>query len=105
MGKPLARESGFRRGIALAAGLAVLGGAAAYGGMSAAGVLTAGDPSTVLREGSLLMELSGSRSAQTTQLLTAAGQLAGVQQQMQRTRDGIATLRGQLAGRKKSLGK
>jgi peptidoglycan DL-endopeptidase CwlO len=184
MGKLLARASGFRRGIALAAGLAVLGGAAAYGGiagaapqpavsqvqarinrltsqfdkvsvqldqagqqlsaaqsklaqvrvrrnhanaqfrtaqasvaqnaaaafedtgaMSAGGLLTSGDPSTLLREGSLLMELSGSRTAQTTQLLAAAGQLAGIQQQMQRTRDGIAALKGQLADRKKSLGK
>src|SRR2546423_13793863 len=150
MGSLLARTSGLRRGIALAAGLTVLGGAAAYGGiagaapqpsvsqvqarinqltsqfdkvsvqldrassqlsaaesrlsrvrvhldranarfltaraivarnaaaafedsgaMSAAGVLTSGDPSALLRPGSLLMELSGSRNAQTAQLLTA----------------------------------
>jgi cell wall-associated NlpC family hydrolase len=75
------------------------------GAMSAAGLLTSVDPAAVLRQGSLLTELSGSRSAQATQLLTAASQLAGAQQQMQRTRDGITALKGQLAGRRKSLGK
>jgi cell wall-associated NlpC family hydrolase len=75
------------------------------GAMSAAGVLTSGDPSAMLRQGSMLTELSGSRNAQTRQLLTAASQLAAVQQQMQRTRDGITALKGQLADRRKSLGK
>jgi peptidoglycan DL-endopeptidase CwlO len=75
------------------------------GAMSAAGVLTSGDPSAMLRQGSMLMEVSGSRNALSAQLLTAASQLAGVQQQMQRTRDGIAGLKGQLASRRKSLGK
>jgi cell wall-associated NlpC family hydrolase len=75
------------------------------GAMSAAGLLTSGDPSAILRQGSLLAELSGSQNAQTKQLLTAASQLAGAQQQMQRTTDGITTLKGQLAGRRKSLSK
>ena len=35
------------------------------GATSIAGVLTSGDPSVVLQQGSLLMELSGNRSAQT----------------------------------------
>ena len=47
------------------------------GAMSVAGVLTSGDPSVVLQQGSLLTELSGSRNAETKQLLTDAGQLAG----------------------------
>jgi cell wall-associated NlpC family hydrolase len=51
------------------------------------------------------MELSGTRSAETTQLLTDASQLAGVEQELQRTEDGIATLKTQLADHKNSLGK
>ena len=75
------------------------------GATSIAGVLTSGDPSVVLRQGSLLMELSGNRNAETTQLLTDASQLAGVEQELQRTESGIATLKTQLADHKNSLGK
>jgi peptidoglycan DL-endopeptidase CwlO len=75
------------------------------GATSIAGVLTSGDPSVVLQRGSLLMELSGNRNAQTRQLLTAASQLADAEQQVQRTEAGMATLKGQLADRKSSLGK
>ena len=74
------------------------------GASSMAGVLTSGDPSVLLRQGSLLMELSGNRSAQTKQLLTDASQLAGVEQEMQRTEAGVAGLKRQLASRKSSLG-
>jgi len=75
------------------------------GATSVAGVLTSGDPSVVLQQGSLLMELSGNRNAQTRQLLADASQLAGVELQVQRTEDGIAALRSQLAGQKNALGK
>ena len=75
------------------------------GAMSVAGVLTSGDPSVVLQQGSLLMELSGNRTAQTRQLLTDASLLASVEQEMQRTEAGIAGLKGQLAVHKTSLGK
>jgi cell wall-associated NlpC family hydrolase len=74
------------------------------GATSVAGVLTSGDPSVVLRQGSLLMELSGNRNAQTQQLLADASELAGVEQQMQRTQDGIAILKSQLSAQKNSLG-
>jgi cell wall-associated NlpC family hydrolase len=74
------------------------------GTTSIAGVLTAGDPSVVLQQGSLLMEMSGDRDAQTLQLLADARQLAGAEQQLQGTESGIAALQGQLAARKKSLG-
>jgi peptidoglycan DL-endopeptidase CwlO len=74
------------------------------GATSVLGVLTSGDPSMVLRQGSLLMELSGVRNAQTRQLLTDASELAGVEQQMQRTENAIAALKSQLAARKDSLG-
>ena len=75
------------------------------GATSIAGVLTSGDPSVVLQQGSLLMELSGNRNAQTQQLLTDASQLAGVEQEMQRTEAGIAGLKSQLTAHKDSLGK
>ncbi len=75
------------------------------GATSVAGVLTSGDPSVVLQQGSLLMELSGSRNAETQMLLTDASQLAGVEQEMQRTESGIASLKSQLAAHKNSLGK
>ena len=75
------------------------------GATSIAGVLTSGDPSVVLQQGSLLMELSGSRNAETQMLLTDASQLAGVEQEMQRTEAGIASLKSQLAAHKNSLGK
>ena len=75
------------------------------GATSIAGVLTSGDPSVVLQQGSLLMELSGNRSAQTRQLLTDASQLAGVEQEMSRTEAGIVGLKRQLASHRSSLGK
>jgi len=75
------------------------------GATSMAGVLTAGDPAMVLRQGSLLMELSGNRTAQTRQLLADASQLAGVEQEMTRTEAGIAGLKHQLTAHKSSLGK
>ncbi len=75
------------------------------GATSIAGVLTSGDPSVVLQQGSLLMELSGSRNAETQMLLTDAGQLSGVEQEMQRTEAGIASLKSQLAAHKNSLSK
>ncbi len=75
------------------------------GATSIAGVLTSGDPSIVLQQGSLLMELSGSRNAETQMLLTDASQLAGVEQEMQRTEAGIASLKSQLSAHKNSLSK
>jgi cell wall-associated NlpC family hydrolase len=75
------------------------------GATSIAGVLTSGDPSVLLKQGALLMELSGNRSAQTRQLLTDASQLAGVEQEMSRTEAGIAGLKRQLASHRSSLGK
>lgn len=74
------------------------------GATSVAGVLTSGDPSVLLQQGSFLLELSGSRNAETRQLLADASQLAGVEQEMQRTENGIAALKSQLADHKNSLG-
>jgi cell wall-associated NlpC family hydrolase len=73
------------------------------GATSVAGVLTSGDPSVILQQGSLLLELSGTRSAETKQLLSDASQLAGVEQEIQRTGTAIAALKSQLAAHKNSL--
>jgi len=73
------------------------------GSTSIAGVLTSGNPEQVLQEGSLLLQLSSSRDDETQQLLAAASQLSGVQQEMQRTEAGIASLKHQLSSRKSSL--
>jgi cell wall-associated NlpC family hydrolase len=75
------------------------------GATSIVGVLTSGDPSVVLQQGSLLMELSGNRNAQTRQLLDDASQLTAAEQQTQRTESGVAALESQLAAQKNSLGK
>src|SRR6201989_1802487 len=70
-----------------------------------AGVLPSCNPSVLLKQGSLLMELSGNRSAQTRQLLTDASQLAGVEQEMSRTGAGIVDLKHQLPSHRSSLSK
>ena len=73
------------------------------GSTSIAGVLTSGNPQQVLQEGSLLLQLSSSRDDETQQLLASASQLSGVQQEMQRTEAGIASLKKELSSRKVSL--
>jgi peptidoglycan DL-endopeptidase CwlO len=73
------------------------------GATSIAGVLTSGDPTVVLQQGALLMEISGNWNAEMAQLLTDATQLAGTEQELQRTEDGIADLRAQLTDHKNSL--
>jgi peptidoglycan DL-endopeptidase CwlO len=75
------------------------------GATSVAEVLTSGDPSNFLREGSLLMEVSGSRDAETAQLIADARQLASIEQELQRTENGITTLDTELADHKNVLGR
>jgi peptidoglycan DL-endopeptidase CwlO len=72
---------------------------------SIASVLTDPDSSSFLREGALLEEVSANRTAETAQLSASASELAGVEQEMQRTEDGVATLETQLTDQKDSLGK
>jgi cell wall-associated NlpC family hydrolase len=74
------------------------------GATSVAGVLTSGDPSAVLQQGSLLVEQSGRQKAQTKRLLADASELAGAEQQMQRTENGVAALKARLTAQKNSLG-
>ena len=75
------------------------------GSTSMAGVLTSGNPSAILQQGSMLIELSGNKSAQTRQLGIAASQLAAAVQQVQRTESGIKSLKDQLATHRDSLSK
>jgi cell wall-associated NlpC family hydrolase len=75
------------------------------GSTSIAGLLSSSNPAVILRQGALLLQLSTSHDAQTRQLLADASQLEGVQQEMQRTENGIASLQSQLSGRKSSLKK
>jgi cell wall-associated NlpC family hydrolase len=74
------------------------------GASSMAGVLTSANPSAILQQGSLLEEMSGNRTAETAQLLSDASQLNGVEQELQRTENGIAALQTQLTDHKNSLG-
>jgi peptidoglycan DL-endopeptidase CwlO len=63
---------------------------------SLAGLLTASDPSTVLAEASLILQVAGTRNMETQAFLADATQLAAVQQEQQRTEQGIAQLAGQM---------
>ncbi|HUN36950.1 MAG TPA: NlpC/P60 family protein [Trebonia sp.] len=59
------------------------------GETSLAGLLTTSDPGTVLSEASILTELTSQRDAETTAFLSDAQQLVSVQQERQRTVDGM----------------
>ena len=75
------------------------------GATSVAAVLTSDNASEVLREGAMLDQISGDQNAETAQLLADASQLGGVEQELQRTEDGISSLETQLTDHKDSLGK
>ena len=82
--------------------------AAAYehsGQTSLAGLLTSGDPAAALGQASLLQELAATHQAQAVQFLAAARQLTTVRAEFQRTEEGTAALRAQLAGKKATLSK
>ncbi len=65
---------------------------------SLAGLLTSNDPSEVLAEASIILQITGNRNLQTEAFLDDATQLASVQQEQQRTQAGIK----QLADQRKS---
>jgi cell wall-associated NlpC family hydrolase len=72
---------------------------------SVLGLLSSGDPADVLSQESLVLEVAGTHNEEATQFFTAAQTLASVSEQRQRTEQGIAQIRGQLAGQKTSLNK
>jgi cell wall-associated NlpC family hydrolase len=69
------------------------------------GLLSSGNPANVLSQASLVLEVAGTHNQEATQYLTAAQTLASVSEQRQRTEQGIAQIRAQLAGQKTSLNK
>ena len=72
---------------------------------SVLGLLSSGDPADVLSQASLVLEVAGTHNEEATQFLTAAQTLASVSQQRQRTEQGIAQIRAQLASQRTSLNK
>jgi len=72
---------------------------------SVLGLLSSGDPASVLSEASLVLEVAGTHNEEATRFLTAAQTLASVREQRQRTEQGVAQIRAQLASQKTSLNK
>src|ERR1700733_11859468 len=66
------------------------------GSTSLAGLLTSNDPSQMLAQASLILQVAGTRNLETQAFLADATQLAAVQQEQQRTEQGIAQLAGQM---------
>jgi peptidoglycan DL-endopeptidase CwlO len=75
------------------------------GQTSVLGVLTSGDPNAVLGQASLVLQVAGMHQAQANKFLGDAQLLVSVRQQRQRTEEGVAAIRAQLATRKSSLAK
>src|SRR5579859_6809468 len=75
------------------------------GSTSISGLLTSDDPAAVLQQGSLVLEVASQQDAQARQFLQTASELAGVEQQMQRTETGVAQLNQELTAHKAALQK
>jgi peptidoglycan DL-endopeptidase CwlO len=75
------------------------------GQTSLAGLLTSSDPSAVLGEASMIMQLTGARNMETQAFQNDAQQLSSVQQEQQRTELGVQQLADQRAATKNSIGK
>lgn len=73
------------------------------GSTSLAGLLTSNDPSQVLSEASMVLQLTGTRNRQTQKFLDAAQQLTSVQAEQKRTEYGIAQLASQKAHTKNHI--
>ena len=65
------------------------------GSTSLAGLLTSNDPSQVLSEASIVLQITGNRNLETEAFFADATQLASVQQEQQRTQQGIKQLADQ----------
>jgi cell wall-associated NlpC family hydrolase len=65
------------------------------GQTSLAGLITTGDPSRVLNEASMILQITGDRNYETRQFLATAQQLQSVQESQKRTEQGIAQLAAQ----------
>jgi cell wall-associated NlpC family hydrolase len=63
--------------------------------MSLAGLLTSNDPSQVLAEASIVLQITGTRNLESQAFFADASQFAAVQQEQQHTQQGIAQLAAQ----------
>jgi peptidoglycan DL-endopeptidase CwlO len=72
---------------------------------SLAGLLTSNDPSAVLTDASMILQLTNSRNLETQAFFSSAQQLVSVQQEQKRTEAGIAQLADQRTKTKDSIGK
>jgi cell wall-associated NlpC family hydrolase len=73
------------------------------GQTSILGLLTSGDPTQVLGQASLVLQIEGTHNEQAQQFLTLARELATIQQQRQRTETSVAQLTAQYGSQKKSM--
>jgi peptidoglycan DL-endopeptidase CwlO len=70
---------------------------------SLAGLLTSNDPSTVLAEASIILQITQTRNLETQAFFSDASALSAVQQDQQRTEAGIAQLAAQMAKAKNHI--
>jgi cell wall-associated NlpC family hydrolase len=70
---------------------------------SLAGLLTSGSPGQVLAEASIVLQLTNTRTLETQTFLTAATELSNVQQEQQRTEQGVASLAAQTSHTKNHI--
>jgi peptidoglycan DL-endopeptidase CwlO len=70
---------------------------------SLAGLFTSNDPSQVLAEASIIMEITGARNLETTTFLADATSLATIQAEQEHTEQGIAELASQRAKTKNHI--
>ena len=75
------------------------------GESSVLGLLTSGDPSALLGQASLLLQVEGTHNQQAQQLLSTASELSTIKTQQQHTEAGVAQLTSQYAAQKKSITK
>jgi cell wall-associated NlpC family hydrolase len=75
------------------------------GQTSILGLLTSGDPSAVLGQASLLLQVEGTHNEEAQQLLTTANELSAIKGQRQRTEDGVAQLAAQYKTQQTSMNK
>src|ERR1700733_3452365 len=73
------------------------------GSTSLAGLLTSDDPSKVLAQASVILQITGNRNMQTSAFLAVAQQLSSVQQTQQRTEAGIVQLADQMSKTKSHI--
>jgi cell wall-associated NlpC family hydrolase len=75
------------------------------GQTSILGLLTSGDPSAVLGQASLLLQVEGTHNQEAQQFLGLAQELSSMKEQRQRTETGVVQLQAQYAQQKKSITK